>query len=422
MWSRYRDTTRKERLAMGKKIAFLVGTAVLTAVLAAGPVMAKKTIKLGVVEPLSGTFKDIGERYLEGVEYAAKVINDQGGLVGMKIEVIPVDSEVKPDVATRKATKLIMKDGVKFFCGGTGSSVGAAMSVLLEKQNGIFFTYGMDASSMTGEKCNRNFFRPGGSTDGRSFALAQWAVKNGFKKIAGIAQDYSFGHEAMAAFKKKVEELDPSIELVTELYHPLGNKDYAPYISQIIAAKPEIVFTPNWGNDLTLLLKQGKPMGMDAKFLCYYINDDVLIESIADDNAVIGAVGAEIYMLSIPGEKNKQFIEGFHKEKGYYPSWLRGKSYTATMFWAEAVKKAGSADPEKVIKAWEGLSFEGPAGIWYMRPCDHQAQVPYWVAEIVKESKFYDHAYVGEASMVPAKDLEVPCEETGCKMAVGQKK
>ena len=78
----------------------------------------------GAVEPLSGTFKDIGERYLEGVQYAAKTLNESGGLLGKKVEVIPIDSELKPDVATRKAQNLILKDGVKFFCGGTGSSVG----------------------------------------------------------------------------------------------------------------------------------------------------------------------------------------------------------------------------------------------------------------------------------------------------------
>ena len=137
------------------------------------PVMAaaQGTIKLGATEPLSGTFKDIGERYLEGVQYAAKVINESGGLLGKKLEVVPIDSELKPDVATRKAQAMILKDDVKFFCGGTGSSVGAAMSQLAEKENVIMFTYGMDAASMVGEKCNKNFFRPGGSTDGRSFAL-----------------------------------------------------------------------------------------------------------------------------------------------------------------------------------------------------------------------------------------------------------
>ena len=390
--------------------------AVLLVVAAPVVAAAEDTIKIGVTEPLSGTFKDIGERYLEGVQYAAKVINESGGLLGKKVEVIPVDSELKPDVATRKAQAMILKDEVKFFCGGTGSSVGAAMSQLAEKQNVIMFTYGMDAASMTGDKCNKNFFRPGGSTDGRSFAIAQMLVQKGFQKFGIIAQDYSFGKEAVDAFKKKLLQLNPSAKIVAEIYHPLGTKDYAPYASQLIAAAPDVIFTPNWGNDLTLLLKQGRPMGMKAKVASYYINDEVMIESLGDDNLILGDMGAEIYMLSIPLSKNQEFIEKFYKDKGYYPTWLRGKSYTATMFWAEAVKKAGSTDPSAVIKAWEGLSYDGPAGVWTMRACDHQAQVPYWSEEIVKDNKFFKHAFVGAPTMIPAKDVEVSCEETGCKM------
>ena len=390
--------------------------AVLLVVAAPVVAAAEDTIKIGVTEPLSGTFKDIGERYLEGVQYAAKVINESGGLLGKKVEVIPVDSELKPDVATRKAQAMILKDEVKFFCGGTGSSVGAAMSQLAEKQNVIMFTYGMDAASMTGDKCNKNFFRPGGSTDGRSFAIAQMLVQKGFQKFGIIAQDYSFGKEAVDAFKKKLLQLNPSAKIVAEIYHPLGTKDYAPYASQLIAAAPDVIFTPNWGNDLTLLLKQGRPMGMKAKVASYYINDEVMIESLGDDNLILGDMGAEIYMISIPSAKNQEFIEKFYKDKGYYPTWLRGKSYTATMFWAEAVKKAGSTDPSAVIKAWEGLSYDGPAGVWTMRACDHQAQVPYWSAEIVKDNKFFKHAFVGAPTMIPAKDVEVSCEETGCKM------
>jgi branched-chain amino acid transport system substrate-binding protein len=378
--------------------------------------VAEDTIKIGATEPLSGTFKDIGERYLEGVQYAVKVINESGGLLGKKVEVVPIDSELKPDVATRKAQAMILKDEVKFFCGGTGSSVGAAMSQLAEKQNVIMFTYGMDAASMTGEKCNKNFFRPGGSTDGRSFAIAQMIVQKGFKKIGIIGQDYSFGKEAVDAFKKKLLQLDPSAKIVAEIYHPLGTKDYAPYASQLISADPDVIFTPNWGNDLTLLLKQGRPMGLKAKVVSYYINDEVMIESLGDDSLILGDMGAEIYMVSIPLPNNQEFIEKFHKDKGYYPTWLRGKSYMATMFWAEAVKKAGTTDVAAVIKAWEGLTYDGPAGVWTMRACDHQAQVPYWAAEVVKENKFFKHAFVGSATMVAAKDVEVSCEDTGCKM------
>lgn len=376
---------------------------------------ASDTIKLGCLEPFSGDFKDVGERYFEGVEYAAQVINENGGLLGKKVEVVPIDSEVKPAVAMQKATKELQKNNVRFFCGGTGSSVGAAMSAFAERQDAIFFTYGMDASSMTGEKCNKHFFRPGGSTDGRSFALAQYLAQTDLKRVAMIAQDYSFGQEAVAAFKKKIKELKPEVELVAEIYHPIGTKDFAPYISQIIASEPDAIFTSNWGNDLTLLLRQGASMGMKGKLFCYYINDPVLLQSV-DDSSVLGAVGAEIYMLSAPTDENETFKKKFKADKGYYPSWLRGKAYTATMFWAEAIKKANSTEADAVINAWEGLKFEGPAGTWHMRACDHQAQVPYWVGEIVKDNPYFDHAYVGPAQEIDAEAVSVPCEETGCEM------
>ncbi len=393
----------------------LVGLALLLALGVASAAWAGGTIKLGVMEPLSGTFKDIGDRYLEGVQYAAEVLNAKGGINGMKLEVIPVDSELNPAVATRKATKLLMSDGVHHFCGGTGSSVGGAMVQLANSQNALFFTYGMAAASLTGDKCTKNFFRACANTDNQSYALAVWVAQKGFKKVFCLAQDYSFGKEAVAAFTKKLAELNPQAKIVGTALHPIGTKDFAPYVSQVIASGAEVVFTSNWGNDLTLLLKQAKPLGLKAKFACYYLNDDNAITAVANDDAVIGSQAVEEYMLTIPGQSNKEFIEGFKKAKGYYPTWLRGKAYLATMFWAEAVKKAGSAKVSDVIKAWEGLSYDGPAGKWTMRACDHQALMPMWTATIVAKNPFFKHAYVGPATMVPSDKVQVPCKDTGCK-------
>ena len=84
------------------------------------------------------------------------------------------------------------------------------------------------------------------------------------------------------------------------------------------------------------------------------------------------------------------------------------------MMWAEAVKKAGSTDVDAVRKAWEGLSYDGPAGTWTMRGCDHQVQQPLWIAEVVAKNPFFQHAYVGPATMVAPEEINVPCDQTGC--------
>ncbi|MGC8494481.1 MAG: ABC transporter substrate-binding protein [Syntrophobacteraceae bacterium] len=401
-----------------RKGAWIPGVLALAFILT-GPAFAasKGPIKLGVTEPLSGNFKDIGQHYLEGVQYAAKVINEKGGLLGRKIEVIPIDSELKPAVTVRKAQELILRDHVKFFCGGTGSSIGSAMSDLAKRQKVIMFTYGMGAASLTGKDCNRYFFRPTGNTDGQSYAIAGLIAKAGYKRIGIIAQDYSFGHEAVEAFTKKLAELNPSAKIVAKIYHPLGTMDFAPYVSQLIAAKPDVIFTSNWGNDLTLLFKQGEAMGLKTKVYGYYLNDDDMIKALGnDDKAILGDVGVETYMVSIPTAKNRAFVKKFYKDTGHYPTWLRGKAYMATMFWANAVKKAGSTNVNAVIKAWEGLTYNGPAGVYTMRACDHQAQVPFWYATIVQKNPYFKHAFVGPATMIPAASVSVPCDQTGCNM------
>ncbi len=377
---------------------------------------AEDTIKIADFDPLSGTFKDIGDRYVDGVKFAVETINDSGGLLGKKVEVIPVDSEFKPDVSVRKAENLRLKEGVQFFCGGSGSSVGAALSKFAERQNVIFFTFGMEAATMTGKECNRNFFRPCLNTDQHSSALAVLMGKRGFRRCAIIAQDYSFGHEAVEAFKKKLKQASRRTQIVIELFHPVGTKDFAPYASQVIAAKPDVIFTPNWGNDLTLLIKQGRPMGMTQRIFSYFINDEVLIEGIGNDRLVIGSYSAEPYALSIPTQKNRDFLARYYKARRYYPSGGGGSAYIAVMFWAEAVKKAKSTNATAVIKAWEGLSYNGPAGVWTMRACDHQAQLPVWFMEINANNPFYKHAFGTYTGMTPAKSVEVPCYKTGCRM------
>lgn len=371
-------------------------------------------IHLVVCEALSGNFQRAGESYLEGVEYAVQEINANGGLLGRTVEIVPIDNTLSPKVAVQKLTEHLQKSPVKYVLSGLGSHIALALSPLAREKKFILFSYAAAADTLTGEKCNPYFFRTVANTSMHSGALAFWAVKSGYKKIFCIAQDYAFGRAATASFKKKLKALSPSAELLGEIYHPIGEKDFAPHVQQMLAAKPDIVFTPNWGNDLTLLVRQAKTLGLKTRFVGYYLNDDGFLKTLGDDEAVLGSFTAENYMLSIPTPENKRFVEKFHKDKGRYPVLTRGKAYMATRFWAEAVKAAGKDDAEAVRKAWEGLIFSGPAGKWYMRPCDHQTLMPIWIAELVKDNPFFDHAFVGQATNVPAKFISVPCAETGC--------
>ena len=224
------------------------------------PAMAKGKIVFGVIEPLSGVMKDVGDRYLNAVQFSAKKLNEKGGLLGKEVVVIGEDGALKPDISTRKATKLILEDKADVIMTGTGSHISLAMMKVAKKYNKVFLTYGTEAASITGSEFNENTFSCF-NTDQHSAAIMAYIAKyTKFKKFYILCQDYAFGREAAEGFKKKLKTI-PGAELLGEDYHPIGLKDFAPYISKVMASGAEVVLTGNYGPDLDNLLKTGAALG-----------------------------------------------------------------------------------------------------------------------------------------------------------------
>ncbi len=373
-------------------------------------------IKIADINPQSGVMKDIGDRYQLGIKFAVDEINAAGGLLGRPIKVFYDDSQVKPDVATRKATRYIDEEKVEFIMTGTGTHVGKALGQVSEKSKVIFLNYGAAGDELTGKDFTPYHFRVALSTAQQSGALAAYFSTKPYKKYYLINQDYAFGHDVADAFKKAMKRMKPDWQLVGEDYHPMGAKDLAPYISKIISSGAEVMITGNYGADLRVLLKQAAGLGMKAKVGGYYLVDPYAMQEIGD--AGVGAVTAEIYMLTEDTPQNKAFIERWQKRKldpeHPYPAWLIGKSYQAFMFMAEAIKKAKSTKADDVAKAWEGLSYDALVGRMTMRACDHQVITPISVAEVGPAGgPFFKFPFVGKPVMIPAEKAAVPPEETG---------
>jgi branched-chain amino acid transport system substrate-binding protein len=326
------------------------------------------------------------------------------------------DSQLKPDVATRKAERYIAEEKVEFIISGVGTHVSKALGPVAEKNKVIFLNDGAAGDELTGKDFTPYQFRVCLSTSQQSGALAAYFSTKPFKKFYILNQDYAFGHDVAEAFKKAMNRLKPDWQLVGEDYHPIGAKDMGPYISKVISSGAEVMITGNYGADLRVLLKQASGLGLKAKVGSYYLVDPYALQEIGD--AAVGAVTVEIYMLTEDTPQNKAFVERWKKRKidpdQPYPTWLMGKAYQGFMFMAEAIKKANSTKAEDVIKAWEGLSFDAPVGRMTMRACDHQVITPISVGEIVAgPGPFYKFPFVGTPIIIPAEKAAVPPEETG---------
>ena len=102
----------------------------------------------------------------------------------------------------------------------------------------------------------------------QSNAIAMWVAKKKFKRVFCIGQDWNFGHESCDAFKRKLAEIAPDIKIVGDIYHKPGEKEYAPYISQALSAKADVIFTGDWGNDLAPADQAGRLPGTEGS-LCH---------------------------------------------------------------------------------------------------------------------------------------------------------
>jgi len=406
-----------------KKLVGL-GLILLVVLTMAIPAWAADPIKIALFDPRSGPFKRTGDTYAAALLFLAEEINESGGLLGRKVEIIEEDSQLKPDVAVRKATKNIM-EGVKFIATGTGTHVALALQQVAAKEKVLFFSYGAEGDEVTGKFCSPYTFRVSPNTEMRSLAIANFLATKPFRKFYTMNMDYAFGHDAAKGFIRRVKQAMPDAQIVGEEYHPIANKDFGPYISKIIAAKPDVIFTGNWGVDLVNLIKQSREMGMNAPFICYYLNDPSQVLNVVGDTA-IGSWGCEAYMETIRTPANKDFLERWSKKKKFvdfekWPAINIGKAYNGAKFMMEAIKKAGTVDIPTVIKTWEGMQWDSVIGKIAMRAEDHQVMMPLPIGPIIKATnEFYPFPYVGEPYMVPIEKTTVPLSETGCARKPGE--
>ena len=384
----------------------------------------KDPIVFALIDPLSGPFKDVGMEGLWALEYAVDQINAKGGILGRPVKLMKYDNQFRPDVSIRLAKKAALEDGVKVIFQQSSSAVALALSKLAQELNVVHVILHAEADDITGSQFQPNTFRLGFSTSMHSGVLAQYFAQTQYKRYYLINMDYAFGHAVSESFKKVFQRVKkPDQEIVGDDFHPMATKDFGPYITKALAAKPDVIITGNFGPDLTGLIKQARALGLKAMIGTYYLDNPNWMNQIGE--ASLGAMVGEMYLATVKTKKNQDFVKSYQawfkkahpNEPSIYhvpnTSWLPGN---AALFVAEAIKKAGSADADKLIPALEGMSFDSITGKITMRACDHQVQADGWIA-VVKTDHQYKNIlkfpFLGEATMIPVEKISVPPAETG---------
>src|SRR6195952_5495122 len=367
----------------------LLMTAALALPMFGGAAMAQETVKIGYIDPLSGGGASVGEVGLKTFQYLAEEVNAKGGILGKKVEIVPLDNKTNPQESLIQAQKAI-DSGVRYITQGNGSSVAGALTEFVAKFNErnpgkevLYFNYAAVDPILTNEKCSFWHFRWDANSDIKMEALTNYmktvpAIKN----VYLINQDYSFGQSVRTPAKAMLAAKRPDIKIVGDELHPLLKiTDFAPYIAKIKASGADSVITGNWGQDFSLLLKAAADAGLKVNWYTYYAGGTggpIAIKQ-ANLNHQVFVIGEGLPNVSHkPSQDTERAFRAKYDINIFYP-----RGFNEMRMFAAAVEKAKSIEPVKVAQALEGMKaevFNGGEGS--MRKDDHQFFQPMYIGSL----------------------------------------
>jgi len=382
-------------------------------------VSAKGTINIGSVYILSGFAATYGQFAKQGLLLAADEINKSGGILGKQVQVSFEDSHAKPDIALRAIRKLVYENGSDFLIGLDSSGVAkGVVPYMRELKVPLIITHAA-TPDVTGSQCNKYTFRVSVNINQNVMAAARIAAKTGATKWTTVGPDYAFGHQSWEYFQKYLKVLNPKARFMDKVAFPkIATEDYSPYITSIMAAKPDGVFISLWSGDLVNFVKQANKMGFFKQKFTVLMSLGAATEVLyaLKDQMPAGIwVGTRYWFLANNSPVNKHFVEAYKAKYGVYPSYNAQNAYAALYALKAAIEKAGSTDKMAVIKALEGLTFEAPAGKIYIRPQDHQGILDVTWGKTAIDAH-YPIRILKPVVVFKGEEVTPKAEETGCKL------
>ena len=370
----------------------------------------KKVVKLGFVADITGPGFLIALAQKNALQLGQEEINSTGGLLGRKVEMIIQDSQLKPELAAALAREMILRDKVDFMIGPTSPSVALAVSMVCREYKKLICFHSAGNENLTVEQGHRYLYQVIPNTYMEGQAAATFLFKKGFKKIAIIGPDVDYGHMVVAAFKKRLADLSPSVQVVKELWPRIGEPGYVGSIHTLLSGGQDAVFSLLWGGDLANFIRQAKPLGFFQRVPFLGMIDYDLLKGLGVEMIpnLYGFDRAPFYALNNP--QMKAFVEKYKTRTGEYPSAWAITAYDGLMVLRKAVEKAKSLDTEKVIDALEGLQWDSLRGPLSIRPFDHLANGGTYFGITVKDPK-YSFYIMREVVYFPGNDLWHPVEE-----------
>ena len=344
-----------------KKRNFLTATAVAALALSSSLAFAQDAkFKIGLILPMTGPFASTGKQ----IEAAARLYMAQNGdtVAGKKIELIVKDDTSTPDVTKRIAQEMVVNDKVNVLAGFGLTPLAFATAPIATQSKTPMVVMAAATSSIT--EASPYIVRTSFTLPQTAVAIADWAPKNGIKKVVTLVTDFGPGIDAEKFFKDRLTFNGGTV--VEALRVPLRNPDFAPFLQKVRDAKPDALFAFVPSGAGAALMKQFAERGLDKAGIKLIgtgdVTDDDILNGMGD--VATGVVTSHHYSTAHPSAVNKKFVDAFAKANPTMrPNFMAVGGYDGMRVIYEAIKATkGKGDGDALLAAMKGQIFESPRG------------------------------------------------------------
>ncbi|HUN07687.1 MAG TPA: substrate-binding domain-containing protein [Aggregatilineales bacterium] len=325
---------------------------------------------------------------------------------GRPVEVIVRDNGSNADTAASQARELIEQEGAEILVGAPSSGVMTGVQQVALDSDVVLFAAPAASPAITGANFNVNTFRVCRNTFQDFLAFAPYATAELGSNFVILAIDNDFGRASAGAAGVLASA---GITFVSEpIYAPLETTDFTPYLQQVLDSGADAVL-PIWAGDGSVtLFQQIAELGVQdqmAVVAAFNSNDIVAVS----DPSTIGNISWIVYHYSFPdNDINTFMVDGYRAVYNDVPDLFSECSFATAQALAQAVTAtSGDTLPTSMIPVLEGMTFEGPKGTYAIRPSDHQALVPMYIARLANLDNA-DQQFYELLATVPANQIIPP--------------
>lgn len=314
-----------------------------------------KEIRIGANIEMTGSVANYGKSAFNGIQLAFKEVNAAGGVLGKQIKVIQADNKSEASEATNAMTKLITQDKVSLIMGPiTSSNAIAALQVAQDNKIPVITPTGTNAKiTVDNGKVRPYVFRSCFIDPFQGVVMANFATKTLNAKTAVIYIDNSSDYSKNLAESFEAQFVKNGGTVIGKEAFLQKDQDFKSTLTKIKALNPETIFIPAYYEEVGKIAKQAREMGISVPFIGTDGWDDPKIAEVAGAAALNNTFFSNHYSSQDVDPNIVKFVEAYKKEYGQEPNAFAALGYDAALMVVDSIKRANSAEPEKIREALE---------------------------------------------------------------------